>query len=178
MSYNDAGGGGRPLSEKWSDLLTVKDKKHEIWELKGATELHRLALEDFSQLERRAEEIDEAIVNATCTIMDGYYKEAGSAPSTQVTPLFLACASRSWDSALLLLSKGADPNKVARDRYEDEDEDEDRRLRTPLFYAAWFGNTKVCKCLLAKGARKDLDGGGEVLLIQHQHNPHIQLTVP
>ena len=73
MSYNDAGGGGRPLSEKWSDLLTVKDKKHEIWELKGATELHRLALEDFSQLEGRAEEIDEAIVNATCTIMDGYY---------------------------------------------------------------------------------------------------------
>ena len=78
--------------------------------------------------------------------------------------------AEAWDIVLLLLSKGADPNKARRD--------EDGRLRTPLFYAAWFGNTKVCKCLLAKGARKDLDGGGEVLLIQHQHNPHIQLTVP
>ena len=147
MSYNDAGGGGRPLSEKWSDLLTVKDKKHEIWELKGATELHRLALEDFSQLERRAEEIDEAIVNATCTIMDGYYKEAGSAPSIQVTPLFLACASRSWDSALLLLSKGADPNKTATDK--------DGNVLTPLSLAITNGSIDVCRSLLESGAKQD-----------------------
>ena len=33
----------------------------------------------------------------------------------QVTPLLLACMSKAWDIALLLLSKGADPNKAASD---------------------------------------------------------------
>ena len=30
-----------------------------------------MVVEDFAQLERRAEEIDEAIVNATCSVDDG-----------------------------------------------------------------------------------------------------------
>ena len=69
----------------------------------------------------------------------------------QVTPLFLACRLRAWDSALLLLSRGADPNKTARSKGE---------VLSPLLFAAGFGSKKVCRRLLAAGARQDLDTGG------------------
>ena len=39
-------------------------------DFEGAIELHRLVVEDFTQLERRAEEIDEAVIDATCTVED------------------------------------------------------------------------------------------------------------
>ena len=51
---------------------------------------------------------------------------------------------KAWDIALLLLSKGADPNKVARH--------EDGEVRTPLVFAIKHGSVGVCKRLLESGA--------------------------
>ena len=65
----------------------------------------------------------------------------------------LACRLEAWNSALLLLSKGADPNKAARHW--------DGYVRTPLWDAARFGSTEVCRSLLGSGARQDIDTGGE-----------------
>ena len=71
---------------------------------------------------------------------------------TQVTPLLAACMDRAWDLALLLLSKGADPNTAALD--------EDGNIKyTPLFLSAVFGSIDVCKSLLASGAREELNTG-------------------
>ena len=63
---------------------------------------------------------------------------------------------RDLKAALFLLSKGADPNKAAKD--------EDRHVITPLYRASYHGSTEVVRSLLASGARQDLDtGGGELL---------------
>ena len=71
--------------------------------------------------------------------------------------MWLACWDGRDKAALLLLSKGADPNKAAR--YVKDDED----VITPLFMAAERGNTEVVRSLLASGARQDIDtGGGEL----------------
>ena len=71
--------------------------------------------------------------------------------------MYLACYSQAWDSALLLLSRGADPNKAAiRSNGE---------MATPLVYAAWHCSTEVCRRLLASGARQD-DIGEENLADQ------------
>ena len=78
----------------------------------------------------------------------------------QVTALLLACCVEDWDLALLLLSRGADPNKGARHSSGD--------LFTPLYYAASYGFTEVCRRLLANGARLDL-GGSTCLLFCHHH---------
>ena len=73
----------------------------------------------------------------------------------QATPLFLACWFGADKAALLLLSKGADPNKAAKHG--------DGEVVTPLFVAAFMGHTEVVKSLLENGARQDLDtGGGEL----------------
>ena len=45
------------------------------WNLTGAIELHRLALEDYAQLERRAGELKAEFINSTCTSGDGHTKE-------------------------------------------------------------------------------------------------------
>ena len=55
-------------------------------ELEGAIELHRLTVEDFAQLERRAEEITEEIIDATCTVDDGDAKEVRHAPLPLLSP--------------------------------------------------------------------------------------------
>ena len=67
---------------------------------------------------------------------------------TQVTPLLAACMNRAWDLALLLLSKGADPNTAAT--YEDGKKSP---IQTPLYLSAVWGSIDVCKSLLASGAR-------------------------
>ena len=68
------GGGVRPLGEKLPDNFKVKapggSTRGTTYNLTGAIELHRLALEDFAQLERRAEQINEVIINTTCSIND------------------------------------------------------------------------------------------------------------
>ena len=69
----------------------------------------------------------------------------------QATPLFAACMNQAWDLALLLLSKGADPNKAATDK--------DGESQTPLYHAAKFGSIAVCKALLANRASQDLNTG-------------------
>ena len=56
-----AGGIERPLNEKLPDKYVVKSI-----EITGGIELHRLAVEDFAQLERRSEEITGEIINKGC----------------------------------------------------------------------------------------------------------------
>ena len=75
-----------------------------------------------------------------------------------MTPLFLACFIGAERSALLLLSRGADPNKLARWK---------SGATSPLCEAVLQDCTEVVRILLASGARTDLDtGGGEHLVDQ------------
>ena len=55
--------------------------------------------------------------------------------------------AEAWDIVLLLLSKGADPNKAASD--------EDGNVQTPLFLAISNGSIDVCRSLLESGAKQD-----------------------
>ena len=137
----------------------MKSPRGPTWNLTGAIELHRLVVEDYDQLERRSDELNAAIslyqfINSTCTVDNWGYKEVSQPPLSllpQVTPLWLAIRFAALDSALLLLSKGADPNKAARR--------EDGDVFTPLHEAAWRGSTEVCRSLLASGAMQDIGGG-------------------
>ena len=90
--------------------------------------------------------------------------------SPQVTPLFLACIFKAWNSALLLLSKGADPNKAARLC------DDDLETATPLLFAAGHGNTDVCKTLLASGARQDTGLGNFFFYLPSGNGPPLAAT--
>ena len=126
-------------------------------------------MEDFAQLERRAGEINEAIVNATCSLDNGDGDPAEEViqtpphPSAQVTPLSLACYSKAWDSALLLLSKGADPNKAARTSNGD--------TYTPLIVAISQGTTDICRSLLESGAGETPGFFRGYKWVRHVHLP-------
>ena len=63
-----------------------KDKRGLTWKVSGGIELHRLAVEDFDQLERRADEINEENIKATCTADDGFFKEVRQAPLPNSSP--------------------------------------------------------------------------------------------
>ena len=52
-----------PLDTRLPDKFVAK--KHE---LTGAIVLHSMAVHDFARLERRSDEIDDAILNATCSV--------------------------------------------------------------------------------------------------------------
>ena len=69
-------GGERPLGEKLPGDFKLSDG----FKLTGGIELHRLAVKDFDQLERRADEIKAEDVNSTCSINDGRVKEVRQAP--------------------------------------------------------------------------------------------------
>ena len=69
----------------------------------------------------------------------------------QVTPLMLACWYNATNSALLLLSLGADPNIVPRLT-------DGSVVLSPLCLAAWNNNPAVCRSLLASGAKQDYAG--------------------
>ena len=60
----------------------VKTPHGKTFKLSGAIELHRLAVDDPAQLERRKEEITAAIINTTCSMAldDVLYKEVRQAP--------------------------------------------------------------------------------------------------
>ena len=145
-----AGGDERPLDHKLPHKIEVKLPSRPTIRLIEAKEIHRLVLEDFDQLERRSEEISGPIANATCSAhvhgLPYYFHE--------ITPLWLACYFNVWDSALLLLRRGSDPNKAVR-----RDTDGRGYVRTPLYWAAVSGATVVCRSLLANGARQDIDTG-------------------
>ena len=70
----------------------------------------------------------------------------------QVTPLYLACFYNATNSALLLLSHGADPNNVPR--YKDDGS----VASSPLYLAALNNNIAVCRSLLASGAKQETAG--------------------
>ena len=59
----------------------------QTWKLTGGIVLHRLVVEDAAQLERRKEEINDAIVNSTCNFADGWYSEVGQVKSGPPTHL-------------------------------------------------------------------------------------------
>ena len=69
-----------------------KDDDSKTLKLEGAIELHRLVVEDFDELKRRAEDIDEAIVNATCSL-NGWLLEVSQSLSSIFSPghTFDAC---------------------------------------------------------------------------------------
>ena len=75
----------------------------------------------------------------------------------QMTPLWLACWSEAWDSALLLLARGADPNKAGR--YSSG------YVRTTLYLAAWLKSTAVCRRLLASGARMNIGETASLIVL-------------
>ena len=66
----------RLLSEKLLDDTEVDSGE---LKLSGAIELHRLAVDDFAQLSRRAEEISEAIVDAYCSVNE-HVREVRQSP--------------------------------------------------------------------------------------------------
>ena len=78
----------------------------------------------------------------------------------QVTPLWFACWCKAWDSAILLLSRGADPNKAKWSG---------GYVLTPLYFAAMHGSTDVCRRLLESGARLDLGESTCLLFCRHHH---------
>ena len=80
------GGGERPLGEKLPGQCQVKTSWGETRWLHGGIELHRLAVEAFDQLERRADEINEENINSTCSFYGGYYEEVSQAPLPNSSP--------------------------------------------------------------------------------------------
>ena len=61
----------------------------------------------------------------------------------------LACEDNAPNSALLLLSLGADPNIVSRRKSDGS------VISSPLYVAAYLNNAAVCRSLLASGAKQD-----------------------
>ena len=149
-----AEGGRRFLAEKLPDNSVVFETPDGfIFRLSGAFELHSLALEN--KLKGREEELTEDIINATCTINGSYKDVSESSPllsPPQATPLWIACHFESWESAVLLLSKGADPNLPVICSTSGS-------LTTPIWLAAWRGSLETVQELLKHGAR--LDRGGQ-----------------
>ena len=78
--------GERPLGEKVPDGFDVRDRDGQPWKQIGGMELHRLVLEDFDQLERRADEINRENVNSRCSFRDGYYEEVSQTPLPNSSP--------------------------------------------------------------------------------------------
>ena len=59
--------------------------------LTGGIELNRLAVEDYDQLERRADEITEENINTTCTVDGGYWVSQVSPICISFGYAFLIC---------------------------------------------------------------------------------------
>ena len=95
-----ARGDERPLDQKLPYTSFVRSPSGIIVRLTGAKEIHRLAVEDFHQLERRSEEIRAPITDSTCSL-DGILNVNSYSYSNAITPLWLACFCQVWDSALL-----------------------------------------------------------------------------
>ena len=62
--------------------------------------MHRLVVEDAAQLERRKEEINDAIVNSTCNFADGWYSEVGQVPLLLLPSLLHHCGLLATAKAL------------------------------------------------------------------------------
>ena len=69
-----------------------------------------------------------------------------------MTPLWLACCFNVTNSALLLLTLGADPNIGTRRKSDGS------VGLSPLHWAAYYNNPAVCRSLLASGAKLDVAG--------------------
>ena len=91
----------RQLGEKLPNNVELEVKEGDTVKLTGAIELHRLAVEDLEQLKKRAEEINEAIANATCSVDDGDIEEV-----RQETPPPLFFPGHTVDARLQVQSLG------------------------------------------------------------------------
>ena len=63
------------LDTRLPDKFEAKDHQ-----LTGAIALHSMAVHDFAQLERRSDEIDDAILNATCSVDGDEFKGVRQTP--------------------------------------------------------------------------------------------------
>ena len=81
------GGGERSLGEKLPDRFEVKSPRGKIWEITGGIEIHRLVVEDYEQLERRADDINEENINSCyCFLDNGLYQEVRQVPLPNSSP--------------------------------------------------------------------------------------------
>ena len=89
MSYRKVAGGGElPLDKKLAGNFEFKTPWGITFKLSGVIELHRLAVDDPAQLERRMEEITTTIINSTCSMKfnDILYKEVRQALLPNCSP--------------------------------------------------------------------------------------------
>ena len=63
------------LDTRLPDKFEAKDHQ-----LTGAIALHSMAVNDFARLERRSDEIDDAILNATCSVDGDKFKGVRQTP--------------------------------------------------------------------------------------------------
>ena len=87
------------------------------------------------------------------------------------TPLHIAATRGFTEVVRSLLESKADPNMGNRRT----DKDGNVTVETPLIMAAGRGYTEVVTSLLERGARLDLDTGGENLADHHYHYCQAQL---
>ena len=64
-----------PLDTRLPDKFVAKDHQ-----LTGAIALHSMAVNYFARLERRSDEIDDAILNATCSVDGDEFKGVRQTP--------------------------------------------------------------------------------------------------
>ena len=76
------GGGERPLNEKLNESFQFKG-----FEITGF-EIHRLALQDYEQLDKRSRELNEENINLTCEYAGGALTEVREPPLPNSSPKF------------------------------------------------------------------------------------------
>ena len=81
------GGGERPLNEKLNEGFEFEFKAPwgNTYKITGGFEIHRLALQDYEQLDKRSRELNEENINLTCDVS---LKEVREPPLPNSSPKF------------------------------------------------------------------------------------------